>query len=176
MPTYEFRCPDGTVIERKFKISDVPEEIPAPDGSGMAVRMISGGAALLFKGSGFYITDYGKDGKKDQRANAAGAKSETGKGESSSSGEGGATAKGDASSGGSEKSEGAKRDGAKNDGAKSEGTKSEGAKSDGAKREGTKSEGTKSEGAKTESNTATPAATPPRSGGGSGSSGSSGAT
>ena len=68
MPTYEFRCPDGTVIERVFKISEVPAEIPAPDGSGMAVRMISGGAALIFKGSGFYITDYGKDGKKDQRS------------------------------------------------------------------------------------------------------------
>lgn len=68
MPTYEFRCPDGTVIERIFKISEVPAEIPSPKGDGMAVRMISGGAGLLFKGSGFYITDYGKDGKKDQRA------------------------------------------------------------------------------------------------------------
>lgn len=68
MPTYEFRCPDGTIIERIFKISEVPDEIPAPNGDGVATRIISGGAALLFKGSGFYITDYGKDGKKDQRA------------------------------------------------------------------------------------------------------------
>ncbi len=68
MPTYEFRCPDGSIIERFFKISEVPSEIPAPDGSGMAVRVISGGAGLIFKGSGFYITDYGKDGKKGQRA------------------------------------------------------------------------------------------------------------
>jgi predicted nucleic acid-binding Zn ribbon protein len=74
MPTYEFRCPDGTIIERSFKISEVPEQIPAPDGSGMAVRQISGGGALLFKGSGFYITDYGKDGKKDQRTAGAVAK------------------------------------------------------------------------------------------------------
>ncbi len=70
MPTYEFRCPDGTIIERVFKMSEVPESIPTPDGSGVAVRMISGGADLLFKGSGFYITDYGKDGKKDQRESA----------------------------------------------------------------------------------------------------------
>ena len=48
MPTYEFRCPDGSIIERIFKISEVPSEIPAPDGSGMAVRIISGGAALIF--------------------------------------------------------------------------------------------------------------------------------
>jgi predicted nucleic acid-binding Zn ribbon protein len=67
MPTYQFRCPDGTIIERVFKISEAPESIPVPDGSGVAVRIISGGADLIFKGSGFYITDYGKDGKKDQR-------------------------------------------------------------------------------------------------------------
>lgn len=67
MPTYEFRCPDGTVIEKFFKISEVPETIPSPKGDGDAVRMITGGAGLVFKGSGFYITDYGKDGKKDQR-------------------------------------------------------------------------------------------------------------
>ncbi len=76
MPTYEFRCPDGTIIERMFKISEVPEEIPAPDGSGMAVRVISGGAGLIFKGSGFYITDYGKDGKKDQRASGSSSSSD----------------------------------------------------------------------------------------------------
>ncbi|MBA2458256.1 MAG: hypothetical protein H0V43_04765, partial [Gemmatimonadales bacterium] len=28
-----------------------------------AVRKISGGSGLVFRGSGFYITDYGKDGK-----------------------------------------------------------------------------------------------------------------
>lgn len=77
MPTYEFRCPDGTIIERMYKISEVPDEIPAPDGSGMAVRVISGGAGLIFKGSGFYITDYGKDGKKDQRASGASTSSES---------------------------------------------------------------------------------------------------
>lgn len=68
MPTYEFRCPDGRIIEKIFKISEVPDTIPVPDGDGMATRIISGGAGLVFKGSGFYITDYGKDGKKDQRA------------------------------------------------------------------------------------------------------------
>ena len=73
MPTYEFRCPDGSIIEARFKISEVPESIPTPDGTGVATRIISGGASLLFKGSGFYITDYGKDGKKDQRTAGASA-------------------------------------------------------------------------------------------------------
>ena len=34
-----------------------------PECGKAAVRKISGGAGLLFKGTGFYITDYGKDGK-----------------------------------------------------------------------------------------------------------------
>jgi len=69
MPTYEFRAPDGSIIERIFKISEVPDSVTLDDGS-VATRIISGGAGLLFKGSGFYITDYGKDGKKDQRASS----------------------------------------------------------------------------------------------------------
>jgi len=32
------------------------------------IRRISGGAGLVFKGSGFYITDYGKDGKGPKKA------------------------------------------------------------------------------------------------------------
>lgn len=97
MPTYEFRCPDGSIIERFFKISEVPSEIPAPDGSGMAVRLISGGAGLIFKGSGFYITDYGKDGKKDQRA----ASSPSADRDSASGSSGGASSSGATSSGSS---------------------------------------------------------------------------
>lgn len=73
MPTYEFRCPDGTIIERVFRMSEVPASIPSPNGDGEAVRVISGGAGLLFKGDGFYITDYGKDGKKDQRSKSSGS-------------------------------------------------------------------------------------------------------
>jgi predicted nucleic acid-binding Zn ribbon protein len=109
MPTYEFRCPDGTIVERVFKISEVPEAIPSPNGDGMAVRVISGGAGLIFKGSGFYITDYGKDGKKDQRATSGGdakggdakggdAKGGDAKGGDAKGGEGGAA--GSASTGG----------------------------------------------------------------------------
>jgi predicted nucleic acid-binding Zn ribbon protein len=65
------------IIEARFKISEVPESIPTPDGTGVATRIISGGASLLFKGSGFYITDYGKDGKKDQRAGGASSSTES---------------------------------------------------------------------------------------------------
>ena len=80
MPTYEFRCPDGTIIERVFKMSEVPDAIPSPNGDGMAQRIISRGGELIFKGSGFYITDYGKDGKKAERSEVGGRGSEVGGG------------------------------------------------------------------------------------------------
>jgi predicted nucleic acid-binding Zn ribbon protein len=105
MPTYQFRCPDGTIVERVFKISEVPDSIPSPDGTGEAVRIISGGAGLIFKGSGFYITDYGKDGKKDMRdaASKSEAKPDAKTESKPASGDGGASTsstKSDSSTGG----------------------------------------------------------------------------
>ncbi|MGQ0715217.1 MAG: FmdB family zinc ribbon protein [Gemmatimonadaceae bacterium] len=71
MPTYDFRCPAGHDFERFYrKISDAASEVACPECGQVAVRQVSGGAGLVFKGSGFYITDYGKDGKKDQRKSA----------------------------------------------------------------------------------------------------------
>lgn len=62
MPTYEFRCPDGHEFEKFYrKISDAVTELPCPECGKMATRQVSGGAGLLFKGSGFYLTDYGKN-------------------------------------------------------------------------------------------------------------------
>jgi len=62
MPTYEYRCPEGHEFEVMQKMSDRPRA-KCPVCGRPAVRQISGGAGLIFKGSGFYITDYGKDGK-----------------------------------------------------------------------------------------------------------------
>jgi putative FmdB family regulatory protein len=69
MPTYDFVCPARHEFERFFrKMSDAPSEMPCPECGAIAIRKVSGGAGLVFKGSGFYITDYGKDGKKPQGA------------------------------------------------------------------------------------------------------------
>jgi putative FmdB family regulatory protein len=67
MPTYEYRCPKGHDFEKFYRsISTAPVEVHCPECGALAVRQLSGGS-LVFKGSGFYITDYGKDGKKDQK-------------------------------------------------------------------------------------------------------------
>src|ERR1017187_4223089 len=62
MPTYEYRCEKGHTIERIQKMNDKPVA-KCPVCGAKASRIISGGQGLIFKGTGFYITDYGKDGK-----------------------------------------------------------------------------------------------------------------
>jgi putative FmdB family regulatory protein len=82
MPTYEFRCPKGHEFEQFYRsISGAPSEVACPTCGKKSERQISAGGGLVFKGSGFYITDYGKDGKKSQTAPAA----KTGEGASASS-------------------------------------------------------------------------------------------
>lgn len=62
MPTYEYRCEKGHTFERIQKMNDKPVT-KCPVCGAKAARVISGGQGVIFKGSGFYITDYGKDGK-----------------------------------------------------------------------------------------------------------------
>jgi putative FmdB family regulatory protein len=73
MPTYEFRCPDGHTFDRFYrKMSDAVSEVPCPECGKPATRQLSGGAGLVFKGSGFYLTDYGKNAhRKAEPANGA---------------------------------------------------------------------------------------------------------
>lgn len=66
MPTYEYRCPKGHDFEKFYRsIGSAPTEVACPVCGEIAERQLSG-AGLVFKGTGFYITDYGKDGKKSQ--------------------------------------------------------------------------------------------------------------
>ena len=95
MPTYEYRCANGHDFEEFFlKISAAKPELPCPSCGARGERRLSAGGGLLFKGSGFYITDYGKDGKKQAGAAKAGeSKSESSSGGSNS---GAAASKSDA--------------------------------------------------------------------------------
>ena len=91
MPTYEFRCPDGHEFEKFYrKISDAVSELPCPECGKTATRLVSGGAGLLFKGSGFYLTDYGKNAhrKAAPSGSDSGKSSGGGEGKSGSGGEG----------------------------------------------------------------------------------------
>jgi putative FmdB family regulatory protein len=76
MPTYEYQCPQGHVFEKLQKISEKPRG-RCPVCGKAASRKISGGAGLLFKGSGFYITDYGKDGKGPRKPESEAGSSES---------------------------------------------------------------------------------------------------
>jgi putative FmdB family regulatory protein len=79
MPTYEYFCPEGHLFDKFQKMTDKPRA-RCPTCGKAATRKISGGSGLVFKGSGFYITDYGKDGKgprKDTDKPAAESKPDT---------------------------------------------------------------------------------------------------
>ena len=138
MPTYEYRCTNGHGFEDfVLKMSDGKPHVPCPTCGERGERQLSAGGGLLFKGSGFYITDYGKDGKKSSATGpASGSRSDGAKSESAGA-EGG-------------KSDGAKSDGATSDSAKSDGAKSESAGSAGAKSESSKPDGAKSDGSRAE--------------------------
>ena len=75
MPTYEYLCPAGHQFDLIQKMSEKPKA-RCPKCGKPASRQISGGAGLVFKGSGFYITDYGKDGKGPRKEADAPAKPE----------------------------------------------------------------------------------------------------
>ncbi len=86
MPTYDYQCTAGHTFEKIHKMSESPR-VKCPTCGKPAARRISGGSGLVFKGSGFYITDYGKDGKGARKAESGdGASSTAVKSDSASAG------------------------------------------------------------------------------------------
>jgi len=66
MPTYHYRCKQCQFEFEEFqKITDSALET-CPRCHGRVERVISGGAGLLFKGDGFYITDNRSEGYKKE--------------------------------------------------------------------------------------------------------------
>jgi putative FmdB family regulatory protein len=77
MPTYDYECSRcGHTFELFQKMTDLPAET-CPSCGGEVRRKIGSGAGLIFKGSGFYATDYRSSDYKTK------AKSEKGDGSSS---------------------------------------------------------------------------------------------
>ncbi len=86
MPTYEYHCEKcGQDFEASHAISAPPLKVCPPElcvrkkwGRGRVTKKIGAGAGLLFKGGGFYITDYRSEGyKQAAKKDSAPAKSET---------------------------------------------------------------------------------------------------
>lgn len=76
MPLYEYKCENcGDIFEVMQKFSDEPVQIHEKCG-GKVERLISA-PALLFKGSGFYVNDYGKGGSKSSGENGSSHKSDS---------------------------------------------------------------------------------------------------
>ena len=73
MPTYDYKCLECEVQFEKFQGITAPLLEECPECNGKVKRLIGAGAGLIFKGSGFYITDYRSEGykesaKKDENA------------------------------------------------------------------------------------------------------------
>lgn len=90
MPLYEYRCEScGSVFEVIQKFSDEP--LTTHEGCGGKVERLLSPPALQFKGTGWYVTDYGRkngsngsNGKshskpaESSKSDTSGAKSESG--------------------------------------------------------------------------------------------------
>jgi len=80
MPTYEYKREDGTTFEVLQSMSEEPLKVCPTTGQPVK-RLISGGSGLLFKGSGFYVTDYkngnGSGKTKSDSGSASGDAAET---------------------------------------------------------------------------------------------------
>lgn len=87
MPTYEYRCTDCEETFEFFrKMSDAPLQT-CPSCGGTLKRMIGTGMTPIFKGSGFYETDYRSENYKKAAKAEKTAESGAGKNSGAKSGE-----------------------------------------------------------------------------------------
>src|SRR5258708_478417 len=99
MPLYEYKCDTcGNVFELRQKFADQPLSVHENCG-GKVERLISA-PGLHFKGSGWYVTDYGKGGSKPSASNGESKSEKSEKSDKSekSSGKGESAPKADAPS------------------------------------------------------------------------------
>jgi len=121
MPTYEFRCPDGHEFEKFYRtISGAESEAVCPVCGKVAERFMSA-AGFAFKGSGFYLTDYGKNAHRGEAPPKSGESS----GDSSSKESSSDAAKSDSGSGSGDSKSASSGDSAKTTDTSSSAAKSE---------------------------------------------------
>ncbi len=72
MPTYDYECLKcGKKFELFQAITDPPRK-RCPHCRGKVRRLVGGGAGMIFKGSGFYATDYRSDSYKSDKKKESG--------------------------------------------------------------------------------------------------------
>ncbi len=81
MPTYEYECTDCEYQWEAFQAMKAGPLRKCPEcGKPKARRLLSAGAGLLFKGTGFHTTDYRSESyKKAAKAESPGAGADKGK-------------------------------------------------------------------------------------------------
>lgn len=96
MPTYDYVCQRCGHQFEVFQSMSAPRlsECPQPECAGPVRRLIGTGAGIVFKGSGFYETDYKRKATKPAGESGGGSGS-------SSGGSGGGSSSGGSASGGS---------------------------------------------------------------------------
>jgi putative FmdB family regulatory protein len=76
VPIYEYRCPEGHTFELLQRMTEPPPDVCEVCGAGPVSRVLYP-AAIHFKGSGFYSTDYGRRGRRRDGKDGEGAPAET---------------------------------------------------------------------------------------------------
>lgn len=72
MPTYEYECLKcGHRFDLFQRMTDPPRK-RCPRCRGKVRRLVGSGAGMIFKGSGFYVTDYRSQSYKDQKKKESG--------------------------------------------------------------------------------------------------------
>jgi putative FmdB family regulatory protein len=90
MPTYDYRCKSCSHKWEEWQSMTAQPTKKCPScGKPKAERVIGPGAGLLFRGSGFYITDYRSDSYKKAAKAESGSSESGGKSESKGKSEGG---------------------------------------------------------------------------------------
>ena len=75
MPLYEYQCPKcGHRFERIQKFSD-PDPKKCPECGASKIERLLHAPAVQFKGSGWYVTDYGRKGSSSSKPESSGGSS-----------------------------------------------------------------------------------------------------
>jgi putative FmdB family regulatory protein len=72
MPIYEYRCPNGHTFELFQRMDDAAPDACQICGEGPVEKVLYP-AAIHFKGSGFYSTDYGRKGRRPTKEGTDGS-------------------------------------------------------------------------------------------------------